>query len=309
MANSIIALIPARSGSKRLPNKNVRPLAVLPLLVWTIKAAQESGVFHHTAILVSSDSEDYGKIAVEYGASWIRRKAEDATDNSPDVEWVKNVIDWPASPYDAFAILRPTSPFRTADTIRRAWAAFQQEPNSWASLRAVEPVKQHPNKMWVASGGGIIPYNAQNIIINGKSYPAHSVPSQLLPQTFVQNASLEIAWTKTLKTGTISGNRILPFRTEGYEGFDLNTPEDWILAEALIARGLTPIRDPVLEALYNAPIDDEPETEEERVAVNEAREDIKAGRVVTLGPLNQHEVALQPPKKTTRQARRKRVSA
>ena len=69
--------------------------------------------------------------------------------------------------------------------------------------------------------------------------PWHSLPTQTLWKVYVQNASLEIAWTRVLQEhGNISGNRIMPFFTEGYEGFDFNTEDDWILAEALLERGL-----------------------------------------------------------------------
>jgi CMP-N,N'-diacetyllegionaminic acid synthase len=70
--------------------------------------------------------------------------------------------------------------------------------------------------------------------------PWHSSPTQTLPPVYVQNASLEMAWTYVVKQfGTIAGRKIAPFFTEGYEGFDINTPDDdWREAERLIAEGL-----------------------------------------------------------------------
>ena len=69
-----------------------------------------------------------------------------------------------------------------------------------------------------------------------KERPWHSTPYQALPEVYVQNASLEIAWTRVvLEERTIAGTVIVPFLTEGYEGFDINDPRDWTLAETLIA--------------------------------------------------------------------------
>ena len=245
MAHSIVALIPARAGSKRIPGKNIRELAGLPLIAWTIKAAQESGIFE--AVIVSTDSVEYERIAWDYGALVIPRPAKYATDISPDFEWVEYIANrGDGLDTDAFSILRPTSPFRTAATIKRAWAEFQTANNSehYDSLRAVERVKQHPNKMWVQAGNRIIPYNSQVVYANGIMQPAHSVPTQLLPPVFAQNASLEIAWAKTLNKGNISGSQVLPFFTEGWEGFDLNTEADWMLAEILLAQGKVALGEP-----------------------------------------------------------------
>lgn len=236
---SIVALIPCRSGSKRVPHKNIRHLAGHPLLAYTIAAARESGIFNR--IVVSSDSDEYLATAGTYGEILIvKRPAEFAADNSPDIQWVLHAMQYVPGTPDAFSILRPTSPFRLPETIRRAWAQFQSEGlDSYDSLRAVEPVRQHPNKMWLRKGEYIIPYAPFSVGgLNPAPQPGHSVPTQMLPPVLVQNASLEIAWTKTLtRYKTISGDHVMPFVTEGYEGFDLNTEQDWLLAEQLVREG------------------------------------------------------------------------
>ena len=233
--SSIITLMPARSGSKRVPNKNIRELGGYPLLAWTIVTALESGVFD--AVYVSTDSTDYADIAAEYGAVVIARPAAYATDTSPDIEWVRHAMEDKTA--DAFSILRPTSPFRTADTIRRAWAEFQR--CGAHSLRAVEKTRVHPGKLWTVQVNGMISavwprtYETGNL-----SVPYHSMPTQYLPEVLQQNASLEMAWTKATVRGsppTISGQRVWPFYTHGHEGFDINVPEDWIIAEHLVATG------------------------------------------------------------------------
>ncbi len=83
-----IALIPARSGSKRLPNKNILTLAGHPMIAYTIRAAIDSGVFH--SIVCATDSQEYANIAFHYGAEVpFLRSADISGDKSADIEWVK----------------------------------------------------------------------------------------------------------------------------------------------------------------------------------------------------------------------------
>jgi N-acylneuraminate cytidylyltransferase len=85
---SIIALIPARSGSKRVADKNIRPLAGHPVIAYTIAAARRSGIF--SSVVVSTDSEEYARIARQYGAEVpFLRPAEIAGDESPDIAWIE----------------------------------------------------------------------------------------------------------------------------------------------------------------------------------------------------------------------------
>lgn len=229
MKTSRVALIPARRGSKRIAGKNVRPLAGHPLIAYTIVSALQSGVFD--AVVASTDGEEIAALARKYGAEApFLRPSSMSGDLSPDIDWVRHALselEARGRTFDAFSILRPTSPFRKAETLRRAWERFAAGQAD--SLRAVELCRQHPGKMWVVEGERMKP------LLNGpKELPWHSRPYQDLPRVFVQNASLEIAWTRVVaESGTISGTAIMPFFTEGYEGFDLNTPEDWTRAEQL----------------------------------------------------------------------------
>ncbi len=237
-----VALIPARHGSKRVPGKNVRPLAGHPVLAYSIAAALESGIFD--SVMVSTDSEEIAALARQYGAEVpLLRPAAFAGDTSPDIEWLEHVLSElraQGRTWDAFALLRPTSPFRTAETIRRAWTCFTAEQGV-DSLRAVEKCSQHPGKMWVIRGGRmfpLLPFTAPDPRRGGEGQPWHSTPYQALPVVYVQNASLEIAWTRVIfERQTIAGDVIVPFVTEGYEGFDINDPMDWTIAERLVAEG------------------------------------------------------------------------
>jgi len=232
---SILALIPARSGSKRIQGKNIRPLQGHPLLAYTVAAAVESGIF--ARVLVSTESEETANIARHYGAEvpFLRPQAH-AGDLSPDIEWVRDLLVRlrdAGQLCDCFSLLRPTSPFRQAATIRKAWTQFQAAPGV-DSLRAVERCKQHPGKMWLVEGQVMKP-----LLPGGPVNPPwHSMAYQALPPVYVQNASLEIAWSRVpLEGNTIAGTVIAPFLTEGLEGFDLNEARDWWYAEQLVASG------------------------------------------------------------------------
>ncbi len=230
-----VALIPARAGSKRVPDKNIRPLAGHPVIAYTIAAALHSGVF--AAVVVSTDSERYARIARHYGAEVpFIRPDEFAGDRSPDIGWVEHALQTlqaAGRAYDCFSILRPTSPFRQPETIQRAWGEFLAEEGV-DSLRAVEKCEQHPGKMWVVRGRRMTPL----LPFGPAEQPWHSSQYPSLPEVYVQNASLEIAWTRVVFNGrTIAGQVIVPFLTRGYEALDINGEKDWWYAEHLLGRG------------------------------------------------------------------------
>ena len=227
-----VALIPARSGSQRVPGKNVVPLVGHPLIAYSIASAQESGIF--TAVIVSTDSEEIAAVARQYGAEVPGlRPSEMSTATSPDIEWVLHVMD--GRDEDVFAILRPTSPFRSAATIRRAYDRLVELGDRADSIRAVEKARQHPGKMWTVDGDLLEPLLPQP---EGET-PLHSRQYHALPEVWVQNSSLELAWSRVLHDPlpTISGRRVAPFFTDDAEGLSIDYPEDVERVERLVASG------------------------------------------------------------------------
>lgn len=230
-----VAFIPARSGSKRIPHKNVRALGGHPVIAYSIRAAIDSGVF--AAVICATDSPLYAEIARHYGAEVpFLRSAEISGDKSPDIEWVEwmlRALKEAGRDYEAFSILRPTSPFRLPETIRRAWEQFAQATGA-DSLRAVEKCGQHPGKMWVIRQGRMLPL----LPLTPAEQPWHSTQYAALPEVYVQNASLEIAWSRVVFEGrTIAGSVVVPFLTQGEEGLDVNEEFDWWKAERLLEQG------------------------------------------------------------------------
>lgn len=235
MSPKAVALIPARAGSKRVANKNIRPLAGHPMMAYSIRAAIDSGVF--ASVICATDSEEYAAIARYYGAEVPALRPTDMSgDKSADIEWIRwilDLLDQRGDKFDVFSILRPTSPFRRAETVRRAWDKFLANPQA-DSLRAVEKCRQHPGKMWVIRGDRMLPLMPFS---NGTT-PWHSSQYAALPEIYAQDASLEIAWSRVAREGnSIAGEAIIPFISEGLDGFDINQPEDWLLAEQYVTSG------------------------------------------------------------------------
>lgn len=229
----LTVLVPARAGSKRVPGKNTRLLGGKPLIQWTIDAAKAA---HVAQIIVSTDDAVAQVIAEEHGCYVHRRKPAHATDEATDWAWVSDLDHLITTPY--FAILRPTSPFRTASTIRRGFAALVG--SGAHSIRAVQRVTApHPGKMWTFEGKYMRPVLDG---LHGDGTPWHSSPTQSLPAVYVQNASLEIAKTWVLgATRSISGYIIAPLLTDPVEGFDINLPEDFENAERLAREMVAPV--------------------------------------------------------------------
>jgi N-acylneuraminate cytidylyltransferase len=210
-------------------------LAGHPLIAYSIAAARESCLFE--AVVVSTDDEEIALVARRYGAEVpeLRPKSM-ATSTSPDIEWVKRsigILDAARRRPELFSIVRPTSPFRGADAMCRAWEALVAGGDDADSIRAVELCKQHPGKMWRIEGDRMTP-----LLDQPAGVPLHSTQYAALPEVYVQNSSLEIAWTRVLDDhGEIAGRRVMPFLTQGAEGFAIDYPEDWEAAERMVAGG------------------------------------------------------------------------
>lgn len=217
MRFEIIGLIPARSGSKRIPGKNIKPLCGKPLIEYTIEAAIDSKIFG--GIYVSSDSMAVKEITDHHKIGFIRRPQEISGDRSPDREWIDHALKWLHPSFSYFAILRPTSPFRTGDTIRRAWSEWDRR----SILKAVEPVLQRPEKMWRVKADRMVNYIGKDL---------HLEQSSVFEPIYAQNASLE------LRPAFTDPQAYQPFFTVGHEGLDINTPEDFEYAEWLMQKGV-----------------------------------------------------------------------
>jgi N-acylneuraminate cytidylyltransferase len=233
-----VALIPARGGSTRLPGKNIRPLRGHPLIAYTIAAAFAAEVFE--AVVVSTDSPEIAGVAQRYGAEVLSLRPESmASPTSPDIEWVLytlHELEDAGRGVSAWALLRPTSPLRSAESIASALRTLARRGDQADSIRAVEPVRQHPGKMWVIDGDYISPLLPQP----NSGVPMHSRQFHDLPPVYVQDSSLEISWSHVaLSGGGIAGRRVLPWWPPGFEGLSIDYPEDWERLEQVLSTGET----------------------------------------------------------------------
>jgi N-acylneuraminate cytidylyltransferase len=235
---SLVGLIPARSGSERVPDKNLRSLAGHPLLAYAVSTALQSGIFDR--VVCSTDSGKIAEVAQRYGADVpFLRPAALATATSPDIEWITHALDQLDDRYDLFAIVRATNPFRGPDVLRRGLEQLLATPEA-DSIRAVERVKQHPGKMWLLEGKTMRPLLDQSLL----DVAWHAGQYQALPEVYVQNSSLEIAWTRVVsQTGTREGRVVAAFLTDGYEGFNIDDEDDWDRARRLLDAGLATLPD------------------------------------------------------------------
>jgi N-acylneuraminate cytidylyltransferase len=212
-----------------VPGKNIRLLAGHPLVAYSIATGRQAGA---DRVVCSTDSDEIAAVARWYGAQVVLRPAEIATATSPDIEWLRHALGELGERHDLFAIVRPTSPFRGPDTVRRALDQLLARPDA-DSIRAVEPVKQHPGKMWIVEEETMRPLLDQSHL----EVPWHDSQFKALPQVYVQNSSLEIAWSRVAEEGTLGGRNRIPFFTEGLEGFSIDRADDWARAEALVESG------------------------------------------------------------------------
>jgi CMP-N,N'-diacetyllegionaminic acid synthase len=231
---SAVAFVPARSGSERVPHKNVRELAGHPLLAYAIETALQCEVF--VRVVVSTDSEEIADVARWYGADVpFLRPPEYATSTSPDIEWLRFTLEKLPERYELFGLIRATNPFRGPDAVRRGLEQLLATPEA-DSLRAVELVKQHPGKTWVIDEDG----RTMRPLLDQSNLEVawHAGQYQALPPVYIQNSALEIAWTRVVtETETREGNVVAPFLTQGHEGFNVDDEEDWERAERLVASG------------------------------------------------------------------------
>jgi len=219
----IVAFVPARSGSERVKDKNILEINGVPIIHYTLISARDSGVFDR--IVVSTDSDLYGEIASQIkGVEVLKRPGKYSKSTSPDIEWVKHAIcELDLKDDDIFSILRPTSPLRRVETIRKAIKCFGDVHTKYDSLRAIAKVDVHPGKMWIKNHNTITPL----LPFSYCEIPWHSSQKKVLPEVYYQTASLEVASVSTvLKGGSISGEHVYGFEVDGVDKFDINEIED-----------------------------------------------------------------------------------
>lgn len=219
--NTVVALIPARGGSKGIKHKNIVDLASKPLLAYSIDAALESGVINR--VYVSSDDDNILSVAKHYGAELIKRDPSLARDESPTDPAITEFIEKAQlQPKDIIVLLQPTSPLRTAQHIREALAEYRDFPTC-RSLISVYELNNKYLKAYVGGGEFLHPVAGEHT-----SYTRR----QDLPSLYMPNGALYIfSVAEFMREEKIPRTHIIPYLMSETESLDIDTPEDLQLAE------------------------------------------------------------------------------
>lgn len=225
----ILALIPARGGSKRLPGKNIRILGEKPLIQWSIDVVKD--LPRICDILVSTDDPQIFQVAKDAGAltPWLRPR-ELSTDTSRTLDVVLHALDWYESKcgrIDGLLLLQPTSPFRTRKTVERGISLFLD--NGFRSVLGVSPTHAHPFWAFRIENDILIPY-IDHQFSGGRS--------QDLPPAYVVNGAFYLATPAQLRSyESFITKDTLPLLTDApAESLDIDTLFDFFIAECIVSK-------------------------------------------------------------------------
>lgn len=227
----ILAIIPARSGSKGIPNKNIRSFNGKPLIYWSIQQATRSKYINR--IIVSTDSEKYKKVALDCGAEVpFLRPLNISGDLSTDYEFMKHCLDHLTENEcynpDIIVQLRPTYPLRKIELLDEMIKLFINNYHDYDSLRTVVKIDKSPYKMYSIKNNKLIPLFRQ---VNSIKEPYNKC-RQVLPETYLHNGYIDILKPSIIyDLQSVSGNKILPFIMNKDEIDDIDTEADWVDAE------------------------------------------------------------------------------
>jgi len=240
----VLALIPARGGSKGIPGKNIKPFGGFPLIAYSIIAGLRS---HRVSrVIVSTDDEEIGAIAKEWGAEVpFLRPGYLAEDDTLDLPVLTHCLDWLGKSEDyhpeVVVWLRPTSPIRPKDCVDQAIDLLLAHPEA-DSVRGVVGASQNPFKMWtVNETSGAL----QNLLdVPGIDEP-YNAPRQLLPKVFWQTGHIDALWAKTIKQkDSMTGDVIMPLIIDSRYTVDIDMPSDWQGAERILQEQSLDMVDP-----------------------------------------------------------------
>ncbi len=235
---NVLALIPARGGSKGIPRKNIRNFAGYPLIAWSIAAAKQSELV--TRIIVSTDDEEIAAVAREWGAETpFLRPAEFAQDKTTDLPVFEHALKWleDVEGYrpDIVIQLRPTSPIRPHTMVDDAIRILLEHPDA-DCVRGVVPAGQNPFKMWRFNGEGK-PLNPL-LTVDGIAEP-YNAPRQILPPVYWQTGHIDAIRESTIANKkSLTGDVIYPLVIDPKYTVDIDTLPDWAKYEALVYSGL-----------------------------------------------------------------------
>lgn len=219
-----IAIIPARGGSKRLPQKNIKFLGEIPLLAHSILYAQANKEIIDD-VYVSTDDNDIKKIALEFGAKVINRPESISGDLEPTVSALKNVLEQIDDEVENVVLLQATNPLRPQNLLKEAFEIFQKEKHN-----SLFTVSRNHQKFGKIINEKFIPFNYE---IGQRS--------QDLEPLFFENGLLYITKATLIKENIIIAENAFPFKIDSiFADVDIDTQDDFDYAEYLYQKQIKP---------------------------------------------------------------------
>lgn len=223
---NVIAIIPARGGSKGVYKKNIKYVKGKPLIAYTIDIAKKSELIDE--IFVSTDDKEIAETSEKYGIEVIPRPGDLAQDDTPDLPVFKHAIlylEKKGIETDLVVNLRPTAPLRTVEDID---SAIRIMFNTKAdSVRSFCEVNEHPYWMFKIINGRIKPFIPEHTI---SLYPRR----QLLPKLYILNGAVDIMRAKCIKNDSLYGKDIRAYIMPRTRSLDIDTEEDFKILEFLL---------------------------------------------------------------------------
>lgn len=230
----VLGFIPARAGSKGVPDKNIKPIKGIPLLEYSVFAAtkaKQQGILQD--VIVSTDSRHYLSYVNSYDIDQeYLRPYELATDTSPTIDAVLHVLDWYKNrhkkSYDAVMILQPTSPFRTAHNIAQAITLLENTPQASCVASICKLSDHHPMRIKrLEDSGRLMDFCSEH------TEPEPSRRQDFFPEAFIRNGAIYLTTTKTLqKEHVIRGNWVAGLEMSQANSINVDEHIDFVLAKA-----------------------------------------------------------------------------
>lgn len=233
----ILALIPARGGSKGIPRKNIKDFAGYPLIAWSVAAGLQAHSVNR--VIVSTDDEEIAAVSRAWGAETpFMRPAELAQDRTTDLPVFEHALKWlediEGYKPDIVIQLRPTSPIRPKDCVDSAVKILMEHADA-DCVRGVVTAGQNPYKMWRFNGYEK-PMNPL-LEVDGIAEP-YNAPRQILPPTYWQTGHIDVIRASTItRKHSLTGNTIYPLVIDPRYTVDIDTPADWAKYESLVYHG------------------------------------------------------------------------
>lgn len=232
---TILVVVPARGGSRGIPRKNLVEVGGHTLVRWAVEAGLESR--RADRLVVTTDDPEIAAEARAAGADVpFLRPAELAADDTPDLPVFQHALAWldreEGYRPELVVHLRPTSPARRPGLVDAAVARLESHPNA-TSLRSVSPAPTSPWKMYEIHDGCLHP------LLGTLADEAYNRPRQQLPEAWLHDGVIDVVRAEVVLAGSMSGTRMLAWRSEPFESVDIDHPDDLQRAERTL-RALRP---------------------------------------------------------------------